>query len=422
MGKVRAALVKRLWRQLPEAEHRGLQAAVSVAERRNTDLYLVGGAVRDLLLKLPVVDIDLVVEDDAIAVAGALGKRLGAKVVVHRRFGTAVVKGEGLRLDLARARTELYKVPGALPTVRPAMLGDDLGRRDFTINAMALRLSGPRTGELIDLHGGERDLAAARVRILHHESFQDDATRIFRALRYAGRLGFQIERSTALCLRRDRSYIDAISGTRVRRELERIAVEERVGEIVRLAFRHGVLDVVHPVLGNDGTGRKATRELTTLAISHRDSVLLCLLLAGAAATDIEGVTGRLALTGRQAKAVSGVVALQSLLAELGRPGLKASRAVELLGPHPVEAVEAIALLSSRRVAARARSYLEELRFVRPVLRGSDLERLGIGSGPKVGLMLRALLAAKLDSEVRTRDDEVTFVERVMKEERGKRRG
>ncbi|MCH7698078.1 MAG: CCA tRNA nucleotidyltransferase [Chloroflexi bacterium] len=306
--------------------------------------------------------------------------------------------------------------------VRPAELEEDLGRRDFTINAMALRLSGPRTGELIDLHGGERDLAAARVRILHTKSFQDDATRMFRALRYAGRLGFQIEHSTAVCLRRDRSYIDAISGTRVRRELERIAVEERVGEIIQLAFRQGVLDAVHPVLGSDGAGRKATKELTTLAVSHRDSVLLCLLLAGAAATDIEVVTGRLALTGRQAKAVSGFVALQDVLAELARPGLKASQVVDLLGPSPVESVEATALVGSRRVAGRARRYLEEWRFVRPVLHGSDLERLGIASGPKVGSMLKALLTAKLDTEVRTRDDEAAFVERVMREQRGRRRG
>ncbi len=422
MGRVRTALVKRLWRQLPETASRGLQAAVSITERRDTDLYLVGGAVRDLLLKVPVGDVDLVVEDDAIAIAKALGKRVNAKIVEHRRFKTAVVRGAGLRLDFARARTEIYAVPGALPKVRQAMLGEDLGRRDFTINAMALRLSGPRTGELLDLHGGERDLAAGRVRILHTESFQDDATRIFRALRYAGRLGFQLERSTAVCLRQDKSYIDAISGTRIRRELERIAVEERVGEIVQLAFRLGVLEAVHPVLGSDGRGRNATKDLTTLAVSHRDSVLLCLLLAGVSSVELDGVTGRLALTRRQAEAVVGFVALQSVLAELARSGLLASRAVQLLGPHPVESVEAIALVGSRKVAGRARRYLEEWRFVRPVLHGRDLERLGIASGPKVGSMLRALLAARLDTDVQTRDDEVAFVRRVMREQRGKRRG
>lgn len=378
--------------------------------------------MRDLLLELPVGDVDLVVEDDAIAIAEALGKRVRAKVVVHRRFGTAVVRGAGLRLDLARARTETYSVPGALPVVRPAMLGEDLGRRDFTINAMALRLSGPRTGELIDLHGGERDLAAGRVRILHDESFQDDATRMFRALRYAGRLGFQIERSTAACLRRDKSYLDTISGTRIRRELECLAIEDRVRELVQQAFHLGVLGAVHPLLGGDATGRNATKNITTLAVSHRDRVLLCLLLAGAAMADIEGLTGRLALTGRQAEAVSGFVALQDMLAELARPGLQASRAVELLGTYPVESVEALALAGSRRVAVRARSYLEEWRFVRPMLRGRDLERLGVASGPKVGSMLRALLAAKLDTDVRTRDDEVAFVGQVMREQRGKRRG
>ncbi|MCH7698077.1 MAG: hypothetical protein IH865_03965 [Chloroflexi bacterium] len=130
MGRVRAALVKRFWQQLPEAANRGLQAAVSVTERRNTDLYLVGGAVRDLLLELPVGDVDLLVEDDAIAVAGTLGKRLGAKVAVHHRFGTAVVKGAGMRLDFARARTEVFE-PGSPAYGAPSGAGGGLGAARF---------------------------------------------------------------------------------------------------------------------------------------------------------------------------------------------------------------------------------------------------------------------------------------------------
>jgi tRNA nucleotidyltransferase (CCA-adding enzyme) len=257
------------------------------------------------------------------------------------------------------------------------------------------------------------------VRILHSSSFQDDPTRMLRAIRYAGRLDFRIERSTARCLRRDLGHLDAISGARVRHELERFAVEERVGEIVTRASRQGVLAAVCPALGNDSSGRKAVRGLPSLAVSHRDSVLMCLLLAGARPKDISNAVERMALTGRQAAAVAGYVALQSVIGELSRPGLRPSRAVELLGPQPVESVEALALASSGRVASQARRFLDEWRSIRPILHGRDLERLGIASGPKVGSVLRALLVARLDAEVHTRADEVAFVERVATDRRGK---
>ncbi|MCH8160998.1 MAG: CCA tRNA nucleotidyltransferase, partial [Chloroflexi bacterium] len=247
-------------------------------ERRGGSLFLVGGAVRDLFLESSFVDVDLVVEDDVAAVANDLGKRLRAKVIQHPRFGTAVVRGREFRLDLARARTEYYTKPGALPTVRPSTIEEDLHRRDFTINAMALRLVGERPGELIDLHGGERDLETETIRILYGESFQDDATRVFRAVRYAGRLGFRIERKTAVCLERDRGYIDTISGTRLRREFERIAVEADVGSIVRLAARRNVLESAHPAFTPDAGELRAVSRLPTLSTSHRDAALFCIPL------------------------------------------------------------------------------------------------------------------------------------------------
>ncbi len=378
-------------------------------ERRGSSLFLVGGAVRDLTLGLPLADIDLVVEEDAIAVASDLGKRLRAKVVKHPRFGTAVVSGRGFRLDLAQARTEFYTRPGALPTVRPSTIEEDLDRRDFTINALALRLAGERQGELIDLHGGEQDLERGMVRVLHGESFQDDATRIFRAVRYAGRLGFRIERKTAAYLQRDRGYVETLSGTRLRREFERCAVEEKVGNIVRLAARRHVLEAAHQEFSLASRELRAVSRLPTLPTSHRDALLFCILLAQAAPSLAEDAIGRLAMTGRQAEAVAGLLGIRRLVQELSAAEAKPSRVAELLSPRPMEAIESFTLIGPVRAARRARRFLDEWRFVRPRLDGSDLQRLGIPRGPAVGSTLKELRAARLDGRVATSEDEVALV-------------
>ncbi len=410
MARQPGRLLGRLYDRLPEAARGALHAAVSIAQRRGVDLYLVGGGVRDLLLGSVHADLDLVVEEDALGLASALGGRLQARIVQHRRFGTAVVEGPGFRLDLARARTERYERPGALPSVRPGRLVDDLARRDFTINAMALRLSGAQASELIDPHGGRADLAAGAVRVLHDTSFQDDPTRILRALRYAGRLGFRIERRTASRLRRDLGYLDCVSGARLRHEVERIAAEGRAGQIVRLAQRFEVLSAVHPALCAGPRALRALKRLPQVATSHRDAVLFCLLLAHASLAAAEGAIERLSFTGLQARAVRGFLALRTDEAALGRASLRPSDAVAILASRPVAALEAFALVAERPSAGnRARRYLAEWRYVRPRMDGRDVEALGVPHGPLVGEVLALLREARLDGRTRTRDDEEALV-------------
>jgi len=194
----------------------------SAAAARGENVWLVGGAVRDLLLGRATRDADLLVDvsGDAAALARELGKRLGAKPRRHARFGTATLElPDGVRLDLARPRREAYAHPGALPEVAfPATLAEDLARRDFAIHAMALPLSSRR--RLVDPFGGRKDLAAGRIRVLHDRSFLDDPTRAYRAVRYAARLGFRLERPTARLLREAvaSGAVDAVSGDRLRRE------------------------------------------------------------------------------------------------------------------------------------------------------------------------------------------------------------
>lgn len=412
MGQSAARLGQRLYRRLPAEQAAAVCCTVSLAERCAMPLYLVGGGVRDLLLGAAHLDIDFVVEGDAIALARAVAKELRARAVAHARFGTALVRGDGFRLDLARARAERYERPGALPSVQAASIADDLARRDFTINALALRLRGPDAGALLDPFCGQDDLARRRVRVLHDESFWDDATRILRALRYAGRLGFQIETHTAQLLQRDLSYLSTISGARLRHEFERIAEEDRVGRIVRLADKTGVLRALHPALAPGEGALRAIDRLPRVPPAHRSAVLFALLLTEATPLTAEAAIERLALTGEQERALRGLLAMRRLETRLARVTLRVSETVRLLDPHPPAAIEAFALLTGRTLAARrARRYLEDWRSIRPRLDGRDVVALGVPRGPQVGAALALLRDARLDGRVTTRREEETLVRR-----------
>jgi tRNA nucleotidyltransferase (CCA-adding enzyme) len=197
--------------------------------------YVVGGGVRDGLLGRPHLDLDVVVEGEIEPLVAALG----GDAVEHERFGTAVVEVGDAEVDVARARAESYPQPGALPEVRPATIAEDLGRRDFSINAMAHPLSGGE--ELLDPHGGLEDLRAGRVRVLHAGSFVDDPTRALRAARYVARFGFELEDETAALLRG--ADLGTVSEERVTSELARIAREERPSAALALIADWGVLDL-----------------------------------------------------------------------------------------------------------------------------------------------------------------------------------
>ncbi len=204
-----------------------IQKAGALAAERRLGIYLVGGVVRDILLGRANSDLDLVVEGDAIKLAESLAGELGGRLVVHRRFGTAKIRTRNLTIDLAMARAETYARPGALPTVRPGSIQDDLARRDFTVNAMALRLDPDSFGKLVDPFDGQKDLENKLIRVLHDRSFIDDATRMLRAVRYEQRFGFRLEASTEKLLRQNVAMLRTISGDRIRHELELILKEER---------------------------------------------------------------------------------------------------------------------------------------------------------------------------------------------------
>jgi tRNA nucleotidyltransferase/poly(A) polymerase len=339
----------------------------AVREAGGDPVYLVGGAVRDLLLGRGRADIDLVVEGDA----AALAERLGVEVTAHERFGTAKLMLSGHEVDIASARSESYPQPGALPVVKPgADLAADLRRRDFTINAMAIPLQGaPR---LIDPHGGEADLAIRQLRVLRDGSFVDDPTRALRAARYASRFGFGLEEHTAELIRE--TDLGTVSVDRREAELLRLASEAEAASGFALLAEWGLLE-----LRPEGAALVAgTAELLSSdpwrGSAPRDRALLAAALGPP--------LGELALAEAQPE----------------RP----SQAVALAVPHGE-----IELVLARALGAEwLDRYIGEWRDVALEIDGSDLIAAGLSQGPALGRGLEEALRRKLDGEVSGREEEL----------------
>jgi tRNA nucleotidyltransferase (CCA-adding enzyme) len=328
---------------------------------------VVGGFVRDVSLGREPRELDLVVEGDA----AALARSLGGEVAVHDAFGTATASGEGWRVDLAMARRERYPAPGALPEVEPASIEEDLARRDFTVNAIAVTLP---DGEPLAVDHAREDLAAGRLRVLHERSFVDDPTRLLRLARYAERLGFEVEPLTAR-LARDAGF-QTLSGGRLGAELRLVLAEaDPVAVLARVAGKLPV--ALDPPLVEAALG---------LAPPESDRGMLVL---GASVSEVDWLEG-LELTARERAVVLACrdarVPADTTPSALWRAWRGAP-------------VEGVAVAGARGDGAAARRWIEELRHVRLEIGGDDLIAAGLSEGPEIGRRLERTLAAKLDGEL-----------------------
>ena len=376
-------------------------------------LYLVGGSVRDALLARQVLDLDLVTESPADLAAHVLAQALSATVWARSQFGTLKLNTGRCTLDLATSRTEGYARPGALPSVRPGPIEADLWRRDFSINAMAVALWPSDFGTLLDPTGGRDDVQRRVVRALHSESFQDDATRILRAVRYASRLDFRLERRTLGWLKRDLPYLDVISPVRLRHELERLFEEWDAPACLRLAYRLGVLSAVHPALGHSAI-RKAIR--TSRRVPPSTLGLLALLTYGCTAAEASGLPDRLGLTKAQRAVVQDTQRVKALEARVSRPGLSPHEIAAVLRGVAPKAVEAALLLAKERlVRGRLRQFVDSWSRIRSNLTGRGLERLGVPSGPFMGKLLEELRDARIDGRIRSTRAEIAYVKRRLRQ-------
>ncbi len=375
-----------------------LDCVARIAEESGLKAYLVGGPVRDRLLGVVAADLDITVVGDAMMVAERLAAEIQGRLTVHQRFGTATVVAGSLAIDLVTARREAYPSPGALPIVEPGGIADDLARRDFTINAMAMPLPAV-SDQLVDPHDGSADLTAGLIRVLHDGSFRDDPTRILRAVRYAARFGFAIERETADLMGNALSArtLSALSGDRLRHELERTFHERDPVAPLQLADNHEILSAIHPAL----TARHlpaATREpVAPLA-------WLAALVWPLDAEEGEALSARLNAPSDWARVIADTARIRRSSPALGDAS-KPSEVCSLLDGMAPAALRGALIMGRGPAQERISSYLSHWWSVAPRLRGHDLLALGVPAGPEMGATLRELRRARLDGETHSVQDE-----------------
>jgi tRNA nucleotidyltransferase (CCA-adding enzyme) len=421
--------------RFPEKVYRVLSTAGETAERMGFNAYLVGGSVRDLLLGQENLDIDIVVEGDAILFARELSGQLKAKIRSHHRFGTAHLSTEGLELDVATARTEYYESPAALPKVETSSIKRDLYRRDFTINTLALKLNPRDFGQLIDFFGGQRDLREKTIRVLHNLSYVEDPTRAFRAIRFSERFGFKLSKHTENLIKSaiQMNLFEMLSGSRLYDELMLALNETNAVRTLKRLADFGLLKVIHRDLGFD-------EKLETTLSSMYETIAWYNLLY------------------LEEKVDTGILYLMALLSNLSDTGRREaldrlsapprgreviiksmSQSGEILKRLPVRDPASIyhllknvdteiilfsmALTQDTEKKKEISRFLVELRKAGPLLTGKDLREFGIPQGPIYSRILNDLREAQLRGKVKKVEDEKNFVrEHYLKKQKSDRSG
>ena len=412
-----------------------LEKAGALGRSRQTPVYVVGGFVRDLLLKTPNHDIDLVVEGDGIGFARAFAGVLGGRVRVHKKFLTSVVifpgaDGREERVDVATARLEYYESPAALPTVEHSSIKMDLYRRDFTINALAIRLDCEPMGEIVDFFGGQKDIRDRVIRVLHTLSFVEDPTRCLRAVRFEQRYHFRIGPATEKLIKNDVSLklLDKLSPSRLFNEFEHICAEETAILCIRRLHELGILQAIHPQLSiNPDRKEMLIRTAKVMAwyrLLYIDEemrpwlvyfLVLCSSLTYAGTLEVFRRLGippalKNEVLGCREKARSLRSSLKRLTAT---PGFRVSALCAMLRPLPVEFV--LYLMADMEVPETRRAlsrYITVWRTEKPDVDGSDLKKLGLAPGPAYGVILQRLLEAKLDGTAASPEEQLALARQL----------
>jgi tRNA nucleotidyltransferase (CCA-adding enzyme) len=381
--------------------------------------YLVGGFVRSLLLGKPANDLDIIVEGDAIELGGALVKKHGGKLTSHTKFRTAIwylpttFKLHPPTIDLITARKENYKTPGALPTVKPSTIDDDLRRRDFTVSAMAVRLDGDHFGELLDPLGGQNDLKQKLIRVLHPRSFLDDPTRIFRAVRFEQRLTFHLESSTFNLINSESlAVLEKLSGERIRHEFDLIFGEENSAQMLARLHEVGVLNAFEPglpIFNNQYSGLTNSKSPEEFGISQNRVLLGYLLwLIDSSIDTVEYLSRRFDFTSELSIASVAAIRLKNDLSLLKKA--EPSEWTLRLEKIPLIAIYVLWLISNEPAL---KEFLVKWRHVKATITGDDLKARGIPLGPHYKKILSQLRAAWLDGRVKNREEEEELVNTLL---------
>jgi tRNA nucleotidyltransferase (CCA-adding enzyme) len=392
-----------------------LQRLAEIAVRAGMSLYIVGGPVRDCLLRRVVTDLDLTTEGDAHRLARMMARELGGAWEKFDRFGTAklLLPGRDRPIDLATTRTETYAYPGALPDVTRGTLEADLIRRDFTFNAMAIRLDGAQPGTLIDRHGGESDLAAGTLRVLHDRSFEDDPTRLFRGVRFEQRFNFAFAAGTLALVAPALPVIDRVSGDRIRHELEWIFHEAQPLQALARLDELGILRQIDPDLQVDGW---IAERFQAHAAPFDPFACWVWLACRLSASSLTRFSQRVNLARADAIDLAQVRALRDAAESLERLSSRSSIYRALAAYHDRSLRAALTVIDPPAARAAVALYLHELREVQPILDGTRLQELGVPRGPLIGRILDEVHAAVLDGVIATPLQEEQYAQQIIARE------
>lgn len=401
------------------------------AQQEDIALYLVGGVVRDLLLTRKNLDLDFVLEGDAIAFAHRLVDLFGGRLHSHTPFGTAKWLLDGAdkirsprphHIDLAAARSESYAQPAALPTVARGDIKDDLRRRDFTINTLAIQLSpAAEMWRVLDFYGGLADLKRRWIRALHPRSFIDDPTRILRALRFSQRLDFAIEPRTAQWIQAALPMLGQITGERLQNELALIWHEPRPEQVILKLKAIGALENVHPawrISSQLPLWFKACREQTIpwpAATDDLPHLYWHITMAGMPSADAQAICGRLGLSSSLTRSITACANVIENAARLQNPAQRPSQLTRFLENRPPKALQAawLALMDTPDAQQTIASFMNLWRKQAPAINGHDLKKMGLPPGPRYKEILERLRAARIDGEIRSEAEEWALLHQLL---------
>jgi tRNA nucleotidyltransferase (CCA-adding enzyme) len=420
-----------------------INAVADHARQHDVSMYMVGGSVRDLILQRPNLDIDFVIEGDAIAFAEDLVAAFGGESISYRPFGTAkwrfdasVVSRLNIavddvsmpdHIDFASARNEFYEHPTALPSVYNSSIKLDLHRRDFTINTLAVQLSPERAAyRILDFYGGLADLNNRTIRVLHSLSFVDDPTRILRAVRFEHRLDFTVEPRTLELIETALPMLRRITGERLRNELDLLLRETEPEQGLRIMRDRGILPAIHPAFefpDAAATGFKTARQLRgelPAAIEDEDWTQFYwhLIMAHFMPDDVQSVCERLLIGQTSVKSYLQSADLNHNPGALAQENARISQIAARLDDVSEIAALAIWILGDKQIRERIARYLLEWRYIHPSVDGNTLKELGLRPGPCYAVILDRLRQAWFDGEITDSETENLLLAQLVEAYRG----
>ena len=388
-----------------------LDKIIAITSEKKIKCYLVGGAVRDIILGKTPKDLDFVVDKKAENISSEIALELNGEVLSNSEFGTSKLSVKKSIYDIANARSETYAHPGALPKVTRNSIDKDLWRRDFSINSVAIQLTQDEDWQILDPTDGLTDISHGTIRVLHNKSFVDDPTRIFRAVKYSIRFGFSIDEKTEKlignCIKSN--YINKISGNRILSEVSQILEEDHFKESIQLLSSLGILSSIHPKLK---IGDVLLDKLNQLNNDTKEdkSTLLTLLFSDINPEDIDEICQRLDVNPKKAQILHDIQTIKQNTKSLSKTKIINSELMMLLDKLDIEAISSIQLISKNEsLRNNLSNFLDKLRFIKPKIAAKEIISLGIAPGPQIGNLLADIRFAVADGILKTANEEKQFI-------------